>query len=101
MPRSSTAPNWRALHAGTNAVAELAKRLRPKLKVDPQLAAKAAALLVVQQKRSWGVKEIHPFAGCILCDSCPCPADGVCFACGMHFCQMCVRKVVPCVPCIT
>ena len=57
------------------------------------LTAKEAAWLVDQQKRSWGVREIHPFAVCILCDSCPCPADGVCFACGMHFCQMCVRKM--------
>ena len=57
------------------------------------LTAKEAAWLVDQQKRAWGVREIHPFAVCILCDSCPCPADGVCFACGMHFCQMCVRKM--------
>ena len=47
------------------------------------LSAKEAAWLVDQQKRSWGVKEIHPFAVCILCDSCPCPADGVCDGCGM------------------
>ena len=57
------------------------------------LTAKEAAWLVDQQKRAWGVREIHPFAVCILCASCPCPADGVCFACGMHFCQMCVRKM--------
>jgi curved DNA-binding protein CbpA len=42
------------------------------------MSAKEAAWLVDQQKRSWGVKEIHPFAVCILCDSCPCPADAVC-----------------------
>jgi len=57
------------------------------------LTAKEAAWLVDQQKKSWGVKEIHPFAVCILCESCPCPADGVCYACGMTFCQMCVRKM--------
>ena len=56
------------------------------------LSAREAAWLVDQQKKTWGVREIHPFAVCILCDSCPCPADGVCYACGMHFCQMCVRK---------
>jgi len=69
------------------------------------LSAKEAAWLVDQQKRSWGVREIHPFAVCILCESCPCPADGVCYACGMTFCQMCVRKMhtngktVPHYPC--
>ena len=57
------------------------------------LSAKEAAWLVDQQKRSWGVKEIHPFAVCILCDSCPCPADGVCSGCGMTYCQLCVRKM--------
>ncbi len=57
------------------------------------LSAKEAAWLVDQQKRSWGVKEIHPFAVCILCDSCPCPADAVCSGCGMTYCQMCVRKM--------
>jgi hypothetical protein len=57
------------------------------------LTAKEAAWLVDAQKRAWGVREVHPFAVCILCDSCPCPADGVCYACGMHFCQMCVRKM--------
>ena len=57
------------------------------------LSAKEAAWLVDQQKRSWGVKEIHPFAVCILCDSCPCPADGVCSGCGMTYCQMCVRRM--------
>ena len=57
------------------------------------LSAKEAAWLVDQQKRSWGVKEIHPFAVCILCDSCPCPADGVCDGCGMTYCQLCVRKM--------
>ena len=56
------------------------------------LSAKEAAWLVDQQKRSWGVKEIHPFAVCILCDTCPCPADGVCYACGMTFCQMCAAR---------
>lgn len=51
------------------------------------------------------MREIHPFAVCILCESCPCPADGVCYACGMTFCQMCVRKMhtngktVPHYPC--
>jgi len=48
---------------------------------------------VDQQKRAWGVRDIHPFAVCILCESCPCPADGVCYACGMTFCQMCVRRM--------
>jgi hypothetical protein len=57
------------------------------------LTAKEAAWLVDAQKRAWGVREVQPFAVCILCDSCPCPADGVCYACGMHFCQMCVRKM--------
>ena len=57
------------------------------------MSAKEAAWLVDQQKRSWGVKEIHPFAVCILCDSCPCPADGVCSGCGMTYCQLCVRKM--------
>ena len=57
------------------------------------LSAKEAAWLVDQQKKSWGVKEIHPFAVCILCDSCPCPADGVCDACGMTYCQLCVRRM--------
>ena len=57
------------------------------------LSAKEAAWLVDQQKLSWGVKEIHPFAVCILCDSCPCPADGVCSGCGMTYCQLCVRKM--------
>jgi len=57
------------------------------------LTAKEAAWLVDQQKRSWGVRDIHPFAVCILCESCPCPADGVCYACGMTFCQMCVRRM--------
>jgi len=57
------------------------------------LSAKEAAWLVDQQKRSWGVKEIHPFAVCILCDSCPCPADAVCDGCGMTYCQLCVRKM--------
>jgi len=57
------------------------------------LSAKEASWLVDQQKRSWGVKEIHPFAVCILCDSCPCPADGVCSGCGMTYCQLCVRKM--------
>ena len=40
------------------------------------LSAREAAWLVDQQKKTWGVREIHPFAVCILCDSCPCPADG-------------------------
>ena len=57
------------------------------------LTAKEAAWLVDAQKRAWGVREVQPFAVCILCNSCPCPADGVCYACGMHFCQMCVRKM--------
>lgn len=57
------------------------------------LSAKEAAWLVDQQKRSWGVKDIHPFAVCILCDSCPCPADGLCSGCGMAYCQMCVRRM--------
>ena len=57
------------------------------------MSAKEAAWLVDQQKRSWGVKEIHPFAVCILCDSCPCPADAVCDGCGMTYCQLCVRKM--------
>ena len=69
------------------------------------LTAKEAAWLVDQQKKAWGVREIHPFAVCILCESCPCPADGVCYACGMTFCQMCVRKmhakdgIIPHYPC--
>ena len=57
------------------------------------MTASEAAWLVDQQKRSWGVKEIHPFAVCILCDSCPCPADAVCDGCGMTYCQLCVRKM--------
>ena len=35
------------------------------------LTAKEAAWLVDQQKRSWGVRDIHPLP-CILYDSCPC-----------------------------
>ena len=57
------------------------------------LTAKEAAWLVDAQKRAWGVREVQPFAVCILCDSCPCPADGVCSGCGMTYCQLCVRKM--------
>lgn len=74
--------NYDAFHASR----EYVRDRRP-------LSAKEAAWLVDQQKRAWGVREIHPFAVCILCESCPCPADGVCYACGMTFCQMCVRKM--------
>ena len=74
--------NYDAFHASK----EFSRDRRP-------LSASEAAWLVDAQKKAWGVKSIDPFAVCILCDSCPCPADGVCFACGMTFCQMCVRKM--------